>query len=98
MAKKADLKLPPSAKMVLLTIKEAGPVTQRRIVEKTGLSIRTVKNALKALKGRSLIKEIPNFEDVRVKIYVPSAGVPSGNQVKASIARQVTPQQPLFRK
>lgn len=87
MGKQANLKLPPSAKMVLLTIKEAGPVMQKKIVEKTGLSIRTVKNALKTLKDRSLIREVPNFEDVRVKIYVPSGRVPFKNEVKVSIAR-----------
>jgi len=64
-----ESKLPPSAKLVLHTLRSSGPLTQKSLIEKTGLSPRTVKNALKILRQCELIKEIPNFKDLRVKIY-----------------------------
>ncbi|RLE50679.1 MAG: ArsR family transcriptional regulator [Candidatus Methanomethylicota archaeon] len=80
-----ELKLPPSAKLVLSTLKDSGPLTQKGLIEKTGLSPRTVKNAIKILRQCELIKEIPNFKDLRIKIYAFSNKSPCENRAEQRV-------------
>ncbi|NHI91736.1 MAG: ArsR family transcriptional regulator [Candidatus Lokiarchaeota archaeon] len=61
-------KLSPSALEIFIILKE-GPYTPKDILDKTNLSPRTLRYALKTLLGLKLIRKFPNFEDLRQNYY-----------------------------
>lgn len=62
--------LPKSCKKVLLVLSSSDSLTQKEIKEKTGLSIRSVKESLKLLKERDLVEEHFVLGDIRRKKYL----------------------------
>lgn len=64
-----DLKLTPSARLVFKILKERGRSGQRELVSTSGLSERAVRNALNQLKRKKLIREKPDFSDMRRRMY-----------------------------
>ena len=61
-------KLSPSALEIFIILKE-GPFTPKDILEKTSLSPRTLRYALKKLLGLKLVRKFPNFQDLRQNYY-----------------------------
>lgn len=61
--------LPPSAKLVFMTLEYEGPLTQKAIVERTELASRTVRNALNTLQEAQLVEEELYHEDLRQRQY-----------------------------
>ena len=61
--------LPPSAKLVYKVLEYNGPLTQKRIVEESMLSARTVRYALERLDGIGVITEDVYFADARQNLY-----------------------------
>jgi DNA-binding Lrp family transcriptional regulator len=61
--------LPPSAKLVFKVLEYDGPLTQKRIVEETMLSARTVRYALERLEDRDVVDEDIYFADARQSLY-----------------------------
>ncbi|MGB9964170.1 winged helix-turn-helix domain-containing protein [Halobacterium sp. CBA1126] len=61
--------LPPSAKLVYKVLEYDGPLTQKRIVEETMLSARTVRYALERLEERGVVDEDIYFADARQSLY-----------------------------
>ena len=61
--------LPPSAKLVFKVLEYDGPLTQKRIVEETMLSARTVRYALERLENRGAVDEDIYFADARQSLY-----------------------------
>jgi transcription initiation factor IIE alpha subunit len=61
--------LPPSAKLVYKVLEYDGPLTQKRIVEETMLSARTVRYALERLEDRDVVDEDIYFADARQSLY-----------------------------
>ena len=61
--------LPPSAKLVFKVLEYDGPLTQKRIVEETMLSARTVRYALERLDDRGVVDEDIYFADARQSLY-----------------------------
>ncbi len=61
--------LPPSAKLVYKVLEYDGPLTQKRIVEETMLSARTVRYALERLEDRGVVDEDVYFADARQSLY-----------------------------
>jgi DNA-binding MarR family transcriptional regulator len=69
--------LPPSAKLVFTVLAHEGQLTQKRIIEETRLSARTVRYALDRLTGIDAITEEINFADARQTLYTPTRSVSS---------------------
>lgn len=61
--------LPPSAKLVFKVLEYDGPLTQKRIVEETMLSARTVRYALERLQDIEKVEEDIYFADARQSLY-----------------------------
>lgn len=61
--------LPPSAKLVHLVLERESPLTQSELVERTQLSARTVRSALRKLEGRDLVDEGICLTDARKRLY-----------------------------
>ncbi|MFW6384309.1 MAG: ArsR family transcriptional regulator [Halodesulfurarchaeum sp.] len=61
--------LPPSAKLVYKVLEHDGPLTQKRLVEETMLSARTVRYALDRLDDCDAIEEQVYFQDARQSLY-----------------------------
>ena len=61
--------LPPSAKLVHLVLERESPLTQSQLVERTQLSARTVRSALRKLEGRDLVDEGICLRDARKRLY-----------------------------
>jgi len=61
--------LPPSAKLVFKVLEYDGPLTQKRIVEETMLSARTVRYALERLQDIGVVQEDVYFADARQSLY-----------------------------
>jgi len=61
--------LPPSAKLVFKVLEYDGPLTQKRIVEESMLSARTVRYALERLEDCGLVDERIYFADARQSLY-----------------------------
>ena len=61
--------LPPSAKLVYKVLEYDGPLTQKRIVEESMLSARTVRYALERLDDIGVITEDVYFADARQNLY-----------------------------
>ena len=61
--------LPPSAKLVYKVLEYNGPLTQKKIVEESMLSARTVRYALERLDDIGLITEDVYFADARQNLY-----------------------------
>ena len=61
--------LPPSAKLVFKVLEYDGPLTQKRIVEETMLSARTVRYALERLEDCGIVEERIYFQDARQNLY-----------------------------
>ncbi|MGF3499266.1 MAG: helix-turn-helix transcriptional regulator [Candidatus Methanosuratincola sp.] len=62
--------MPFTVAKVLEIIALEGPATQSDIRKKTSIPTRTVKYAIKSLRESGMIKEIPDWKDMRKKIYV----------------------------
>lgn len=74
MTKKARLTgdlsaLPPSAKFILKTLENEGPMTHQELSRKTLLQERTIRMALSLLIKRGLVKRQSILRDVRRKLY-----------------------------
>ena len=61
--------VPPSAKYIFKLLHTEGEMTQREIVQGTGLPSRTVRNALGILKEKGIISQRPYLKDARQSIY-----------------------------
>lgn len=61
--------LPPSAKLVFVVLEHEGTLTQKRLVEETRLSARTVRYALNQLTEINAISEQISFMDARQTLY-----------------------------
>jgi DNA-binding MarR family transcriptional regulator len=61
--------LPPSAKLVYKVLEYDGPLTQKRLVEESMLSARTVRYALDRLDDCECIEEQVYFQDARQSLY-----------------------------
>ena len=59
----------PASKFILFILQQNGPMDQGRIAGVTGLSRRTVQNALSNLIADGMIHERPDLHDMRKKIY-----------------------------
>ena len=68
-------KMPKSERLVLRLLTDSKSLTQEEIAEKTKLSERTVKYALKALVSGKLVFENASFCDMRRKNYSIKGGV-----------------------
>lgn len=64
--------LPPSAKLVFVTLKQHGSLTQREIREESLLVARTARYALSRLEEEGLIEVRISFRDARQRIYTLS--------------------------
>ena len=60
---------PPSAKYIFKLLLSEGEMTQKEIIESTGLPNRTVRNALRILKEKGVIRQRPYLKDARQSIY-----------------------------
>ncbi|WP_135827318.1 MarR family transcriptional regulator [Halorussus halobius] len=62
--------LPPSAKLVYLVLKEAGPLTQQDVIERTLLPDRTARGALDELVDAGVVEKRPYLGgDARQSVY-----------------------------
>jgi len=61
--------LPPSAKLVYKVLDYNGPLTQKKIVEESMLSARTVRYALERLDEIGVVAEDVYFADARQNLY-----------------------------
>jgi len=61
--------LPPSAKLVYKVLEYSGPMTQKRLVEESMLSARTVRYALERLEDIDCVTEDIYFADARQSLY-----------------------------
>ena len=61
--------VPPSAKYIFKLLLTEGEMTQKELIESTGLPNRTVRNALAILKGKGVINQRPHLRDARQSIY-----------------------------
>jgi transcription initiation factor IIE alpha subunit len=61
--------LPPSAKLVFMVLEQEGTLTQKRLVEETRLSARTVRYALRRLKDINAVNEQISLRDARQMLY-----------------------------
>ena len=61
--------LPPSAKLVFMVLEHEGPLTQKRLVEKTRLSARTTRYALDRLEHIDVVNKKMGFRDARQNLY-----------------------------
>ena len=67
--------LPPSAKLVFVVLEHEGTLTQKRLVEETRLSARTVRYALKRLMEINAIEKQMSFKDARQRQYTTTHSV-----------------------
>ncbi len=76
--------LPPSAKLVYKVLEYEGTMTQRRLVEETRLSARTVRYALNSLQSIDAIEQDIYFADARKRLYsLPTTEHTSDNAPKS---------------
>ncbi|MFB6110746.1 MAG: winged helix-turn-helix transcriptional regulator [Halodesulfurarchaeum sp.] len=61
--------LPPSAKLIHKVLEYDGPLTQKRLIEETNLSPRTVRYALDRLDDCDCIEEQVYVKDARQRLY-----------------------------
>ena len=64
--------VPPSAKYIFKLLLTEGEMTQKELIESTGLPNRTVRNALNILNEKGVISKRPHLRDARQSIYFPS--------------------------
>ncbi|MHA2308046.1 MAG: NAD(+)/NADH kinase [Candidatus Heimdallarchaeaceae archaeon] len=64
--------VPPSAKYIFKLLLREGEMTQKELIESTGLPNRTVRNALNILKEKGVISQRPHLRDARQSIYFAS--------------------------
>lgn len=57
------------SKVLTLILNSESPLTQKEILKETGLSLRTVKYALRFLTGEKLVTEQIDWQDIRMKKY-----------------------------
>lgn len=62
--------LPPSAKLVYITLRYEGKLTQKELTKETMLPERTTRYALNELVEAGVVSAHINFRDARQRIYV----------------------------
>ena len=67
--------LPKSAKTVFLALIKKGPMKSKELSKQTSLSSRTVRYGLEILRKHSLIRRIPDFNDLRSHFYKAQPGM-----------------------
>jgi len=60
---------PPSARFVLKLLEYEGSLTQQEMVRESGLSVRTIRNALTYLLSKGFVTKEPNLRDARQDVY-----------------------------
>jgi NAD+ kinase len=60
---------PPSARFVLKLLEYEGPLTQQEMIRESGLSPRTIRNALAFLLAEGLLTKEPSLRDARQDVY-----------------------------
>jgi len=61
--------VPPAAKYIFKLLLTEGEMTQKELIESSGLPNRTVRNALAILKEKGVINQRPHLRDARQSIY-----------------------------
>lgn len=62
--------MPPSAKLVFVTLRYEGALTQTELAESSLLPARTVRYALDALREAGIVEERLYIQDARKRLYV----------------------------
>lgn len=78
--------LPPSAKLVYKVLEHEGPLTQKRLVDESMLTARTVRYALNRLEDCEAISEDIYFQDARQSLYRLQTPVEDGAEEQAAEA------------
>lgn len=60
---------PPSARFVVKLLEFEGPLTQQEMIRESGLSPRTIRNALTFLLSQGLVTKEPSLRDARQDVY-----------------------------
>lgn len=60
---------PPSARFVLKLLEYEGPLTQQEMIRESGLSPRTIRNALTFLLSHGFVRKEPSLRDARQDVY-----------------------------
>lgn len=60
---------PPSARFVLKLLEYEGPLTQQEMIRESGLSPRTIRNALTFLLSQGFVTKEPSLRDARQDVY-----------------------------
>ncbi len=60
---------PPSARFVLKLLEYEGPLTQQEMIRESGLSPRTIRNAVTFLQSHGFITKEPSLRDARQDVY-----------------------------
>jgi NAD+ kinase len=63
---------PPSARFVLKLLEYEGPLTQQEMIRESGLSPRTIRNALTFLLAEGFVTKEPSLRDARQDVYTLS--------------------------
>lgn len=82
--------LPPSAKLVVKVLEYNGGLTQKRIVEKSRLSQRTVRDALARLEDAGVVEKEIYLPDARQNLYRLAAADADGSESAAADAPDAT--------
>lgn len=61
--------LPPSAKYVRYVLEDEAPLTQKQLIDETGLPARTVRDALSRLDDAGELCDEHNLGDARQRLY-----------------------------
>lgn len=60
---------PPSARFVMKLLEYEGPLTQQEMIRESGLSPRTIRNAVTFLLSHGFVSKEPNLRDARQDVY-----------------------------
>lgn len=78
--------LPPSAKLVVKVLEYNGGLTQKRIVERSRLSQRTVRDALSRLEDAGIVEKEIYIPDARQNLYRLSVGDADDEDAESAVA------------
>jgi len=59
----------PATKLTFIVLDNEGPLTQRELIDSTGLSYTGVRDALDRLDEQDLLAEQSNLDDARERLY-----------------------------
>ena len=87
-------RLPESGKPIVQLLEKEGPLTQKAIIDRLSIPVRTIRYGIRRLMEKGYIKKLPNLRDMRSVYYFLNPDLPP--EIRAELLEPIENANEIF--